>query len=422
MIKKIFSKTTVALFCSIMIMFALSACEQKMDLGDLIGKIEELTEKVDQLSKRVEELEKKVAIAPPVVAEKELKIGMMGPLTGPYAADGNDIKHGVMTAIEVIEEAGGIPGYNKIELYPQDTACDPKQAVAAANKLINLGAVGVVGAYCSSSTIPASETLAEEDILMLTPASTNEKVTDRGLPYMFRVCGRDDDQAPAAAKFMQDALKAKTIFIVDDKTTYSQGLAEGVNKACQKLGIKVLDHDHVNQGDKDFSAVLTKAKQANADVFYMCLQNHSSGSIMAIQAKRLGLKSTIVSQDAMYHPNFINVAKDAAEGAYVTFGYVDPDTPAYKKYASKFTAKYGEIGAYGTYAYDAATVLLQAIKQAKSTDAKKVKAQIMKMDFEGASKRIKFNEKGDSGSSYVAFKIADGKYVPYWHPEKGFYK
>ena len=121
---------------------------------------------------------------------KTLKIGSMGPLTGPYAADGNDIKNGVLTAIEVFDEAGGIPRYDKIELYPQDTACDPKQAVASANKLINIGVVGVVGAYCSSSTIPASETLDEEDIIMLTPASTNEKVTERGLPYMFRMCGR----------------------------------------------------------------------------------------------------------------------------------------------------------------------------------------------------------------------------------------
>jgi branched-chain amino acid transport system substrate-binding protein len=136
---------------------------------------------------------------------KTLKIGSMSPLTGPYASDGTDIKNGVLTAIQVFEEAGGIPGYDKIELFAQDTACDPKQAVAAANKLINLEVAGVVGAYCSSSTIPASETLDEEDIPMLTPASTNEKVTDRGLPYMFRLCGRDDDQAPAAAKFLKES-------------------------------------------------------------------------------------------------------------------------------------------------------------------------------------------------------------------------
>jgi len=356
-------------------------------------------------------------------AAKTLKIGSMSPLTGPYAADGNDIKHGVLTAIEVIEEAGGIPGYSKIELFPQDTACDPKQAVAAANKLINLEVVGVIGAYCSSSTIPGSETLAEEDIPMLTPASTNEKVTDRGLKYMFRLCGRDDDQAPAAAKFMKEALKAKSIFIVDDKTTYSQGLAEGVNKASKKLGIKVLGHDHVNQGDKDFSALLTMAKRANADIFYMCLQNHSSGSIMAIQAKRLKLKSKIVSQDAMYHPNFIKVGKDAVEGVYVTYGYTDKTTASYKAYVKRWKdAKYGDIGAYGTYAYDAATVLLNAIKKAKSTKPAKIKAEIMKMDFQGASKHVKFKPNGDSGSSYIAYKIVNGEYVPYWDPEKGLLK
>ncbi len=359
-------------------------------------------------------------LAAPAVA-KTLKIGSMSPLTGPYAADGNDIANGVRCAIDMINASGGVPGYDKIELYPQDTACDPKQAVAAANKLINIGVVGVIGAYCSSSTIPASEALAEEDIIMITPASTNEKVTERGLPYMFRMCGRDDDQSKVAGKFIKEALKAKSIFIVDDKTTYSQGLADNVRKECEKLGIKVLGHDHVNQGDKDFSALLTLAKSKNPDVFYMCLQNHSSGSLMAIQAKRMGLKAKILSQDAMYHPNFIKVAKDAAEGIYVTYGYVDTNTEAYKKYEALYTKKYGEIGAYATYAYDAATVLLNAIKNAGSTDPAKVKAEIMKMNFEGASKWVKFKANGDSSSNYIVFEIKNGKYVKFWGPEKGFF-
>jgi branched-chain amino acid transport system substrate-binding protein len=356
------------------------------------------------------------------VSAKTLKIGSMGPLTGPYAADGNDIKNGVLTAIKVIEDEGGIPGYDKIQLFPQDTACDPKQAVAAANKLINEEVVGVIGAYCSSSTIPASATLDEEDIIMITPASTHQDVTDRGLPYMFRMCGRDDAQAPAAVRFMKEALGAKTIFIVDDKTTYSQGLAEGVAKSCKEMGIEVIGSDHVNQGDKDFSAILTMAKTKGADVFYMSLQNHSSGSLMAIQAKRMGLKSQIVSQDAMYHPNFVKVAKDAAEGIYVTYGYTDKSTPSYKAYEKIFTAKYGEIGAYGTYAYDAAVALLRAIKAAGSTDPAKVKAEILKLDYPGASKHVKFQANGDSGSSYYAFKIVNGEYVPYWSPRDGILK
>ncbi len=356
------------------------------------------------------------------VSAKTLKIGSLSPLTGPYAADGNDIKNGVLTAISVIEDEGGIPGYDKIELHAQDTACDPKQAVAAANKLINLEVAGVIGAYCSSSTIPASATLDEEDIIIITPASTHQDVTDRGLPYVFRMCGRDDAQAPAAVKFMKEALGAKTIFIVDDKTTYSQGLAEGVAKACKDMGINVVGSDHVNQGDKDFSAILTMAKSKNADIFYMSLQNHSSGSIMAIQAKRMGLKSQIVSQDAMYHPNFMKVAKDAAEGIYVTYGYTDRTTAAYKAYEKRFTAKYGEIGAYGTYAYDAALALLRSIKAAGSTSSKKVKAQLLSLDYAGASKHVKFQKNGDSGSSYIAFKVKNGEYVPYWTPAAGVLK
>lgn len=350
---------------------------------------------------------------------KTLKIGTMSPLTGPYAADGNDIANGVRAAIAVVEAEGGIPGYDKIEIHPQDTACDPRQAVAAANKLINEEVAGVIGAYCSSSTIPASEALAEEDIPMITPASTNEKVTERGLPYMFRMCGRDDDQSKIAGAFIKDYLKAKTVYIVDDKTTYSQGLAENVAKVLKASGIEVLAHDHVNQGDKDFSAVLTKIKQANPDVFYMSLQNSASGSLMAIQAKRFGLKSKTVSQDAVYHPQFVSIAKDAAEGTYLTFGYTDKAKSTYKKYLDKYSSMFGEPGAYSGYAYDGAMVLLAAIKQAKSTDPAKIKAEIMKMDVEGATKHIKFMENGDSGSDYVIWTVDGGKFKTYWNPATG---
>ncbi len=352
-------------------------------------------------------------------AAKTLKIGTMSPLTGPYAADGNDIANGVRAAVAVFEAQGGIPGYDKIEVVPQDTACDPRQAVAAANKLINEEVVGVVGAYCSSSTIPASEALAEEDIPMITPASTNEKVTERGLPYMFRMCGRDDDQSKIAGAFIKDYLKAKTVYIVDDKTTYSQGLAENVAKVLAGHGIKVVSHDHVNQGDKDFSAVLTKIKAANPDVFYMSLQNSATGSLMAIQAKRFGLDSKIVSQDAVYHPQFIEIAKDAAEDTFLTFGYTDKSKPAYKKYYDKYSGMFGEPGAYSGYAYDGAIVLLTAIKNAKSTDPAKIKAEIMKMDTTGATKHIKFMENGDSGSDYVIWTVDGGKFKTYWNPATG---
>ena len=254
---------------------------------------------------------------------------------------------------------------------------------------------------------------------MITPASTSPAVTERGLPYMFRICGRDDDQGPAGVKFMKEYLKAKTVFIVDDKTTYSQGLATEVANHATKNGIKVLAHDHVNQGDKDFSAVLTKVKQANPDAFYISLQNSSSGALMMIQAKRMGIKAAFIGQDAVYHPQLMEIAKDAAEGAYLTFGYTDKSTPEYMKFYEAYKKISGEPGAYSAYSYDSAYVLLTAIKNAGSTDAEKVKAEIMKLNLKGASKQIKFKENGDSGSDYVIFKVQGGKFVPFWSPTSG---
>jgi branched-chain amino acid transport system substrate-binding protein len=349
-----------------------------------------------------------------------LKIGSMGPLTGPYAADGNDIANGVRTAIAVIEDEGGIEGFDKIELFTEDTACDPRQAVAAANKLINNKAIGVIGAYCSSATIPASEVLAEEDVIMITPASTNEKVTERGLKYMFRMCGRDDDQSKAAVKFLTYK-KVKTIFIIDDKTTYSQGLAEKVAQGCEAVGIKVILHDHVNQGDKDFSAVLTKVKTKKPDALYMSLQNSATGSLMAIQAKRNGIEAIMLAQDAVYHPQFIEIGKDATEGVYLTFGFMDAETEAYKKFIAKFKVITGtdKPGSYSAYAYDSAITLLKAIKETGGTDPAKIKEAILKMNYKGASKDISFKENGDSGSSYIIFKVENKAFKNYWDPETG---
>jgi len=352
-------------------------------------------------------------------ADQILKIGTMSPLTGPYAADGNDIRQGTEIAVEIIKEQGGIAGFTDIKVFPQDTACDPKQAVAAANKLINEQVTGVVGAYCSSSTIPSSETLAEESIIMITPGSTNPKVTERGLTTMFRTCGRDDHQAPAAVNFMKTE-GIKSIFVVDDKTTYSQGLADGVVAAAKEAGITVLEHDHVNQGDKDYSAVLTKIKAANPDLIYISLQNSATGALMVIQARRMGIDAKLMGQDAVYHPQLMEIAKGACEGMYLTFGNIDKDAPKYKEFLAKYTAKTGgQPGAYSAYAFDSAMAYLLAVKEAGTTDAAKVRDALVNLEFVGASKTMNYDEKGDSGSNYTVYKVVDGKFTPYWNSLTG---
>ncbi len=348
-----------------------------------------------------------------------LKIGVLAPISGSSAADGNDIVKGVKTAVEVVKAEGGIPGYDDIQVEVQDGACDPRQAVAAANKLANLKVAGVVGEYCSSATIPASEVLNEEKITMITPASTNPKVTQRGFKYMYRMCGLDIDQSIAAVKFMKDVQKAKTVYIVDDKTTYSQHLAEYVAEEAKKAGLTVVAHEHVNDGDMDYSAVLTKIKAAAPDVFYMSLQSSSAGIRMIKQYRQMGIKSAVLSQDAVYHPNFIKEAPEQAQGVFFTFGYADKNAPVYKKFLEKYSAMHGEPGAYSAYAFDSAYALLSAIKAAKSTDADKVRAEMHKLNVQGASKVIRFVDNGDSGSNYVIYKVEGDKYKEYWNPENG---
>jgi len=350
---------------------------------------------------------------------KTLKIGSMSPLTGPWAADGQDIAHGVQCAVAVMMDDGGVAGFDSIDVVSEDTAGDPRQAVAAANKLINEEVSAVVGSYASSCTLPASEVLDEEDIIMITPASTAEQVTERGLPYMFRTCGRNDDQGKAALSFIQDVLKAKTVYIVDDKTTYSQGLADNMEALCKANGIKVIAHEHVNQGDKDYSAVLTKVAAAKPDVFYVSLQNSQTGALMAIQAHNKNIDAAILAQDAVYHPQLIEIGKAASEGMYLTFGYSDKETDAYKKYYAKYKTMFGEPGAYSAYAYDSAMAYMKAVAKAGSTDPAKVKAALLDLEFQGASKVINYKQNGDSGSNYIIQKVDGGKFTNYYNPENG---
>jgi len=170
--------------------------------------------------------------------QADVKIGVAGPMTGANAAFGEQYMKGAQAAADKINAAGGVNG-EKIVLVKGDDACEPKQAVAVANRLADQDKViGVVGHFCSSNTIPASEVYDEAGIIAITPGSTNPAVTERGLSAMFRMCGRDDQQGVVAANYMLDVLKAKKIAVIHDKDTYGQGLADATIAALEKRGTK----------------------------------------------------------------------------------------------------------------------------------------------------------------------------------------
>jgi branched-chain amino acid transport system substrate-binding protein len=352
-----------------------------------------------------------------LVLAKTLNIGTLSPLTGPYAQDGTDILQGVKTAVAVF---GNVSGYDKVEVIPGDSACDGGKATMAANKLINSGVDVVIGAYCSSATEPAQIPLMEAKIVQITPASTNERLTQKGYTYFFRMPPRDDVQAWSTVQFLEKKLGAKTIALIDDKQTYTAGLTENIKRFAKENNlVKVVAHEHITPGDSDFTAVLTKLKRINPDVIYMSVYQ-PEGSKMIQQVRKLGLTSDFISEDAVYHPKFLEVGGPAAEGVYLTFAKA-PDTPERSEFEKTYKKMWNvdSVGSYAYYAYDAAMMALAAIKKAGTTKADPLQKTIRENNWSGVTGDIKFDDKGDRKLAHIVWIVKDNKFVPYWDPLTG---
>ena len=352
-----------------------------------------------------------------LVLAKTLKIGTLSPLTGPYAQDGTDILQGVKTAVAVY---GPVKGYDKVEVLPGDSACDGGKATMAANKHINSGVNVVIGAYCSSATEPAQIPLMEAEIIQITPASTNERLTAKGYKYFFRMPPRDDVQAWSTVKFIEDKLKAKTLALIDDRQTYTTGLTANIKKfAKENDKVKIVAHEHITAGDSDFTAVLTKLKRINPDVIYMSVYQ-PEGSKMILQIRKLGLESVFVTEDAVYHPKFLEIGGPSAEGVYLTFARA-PETPERDQFVKTYKAmwKADAVGSYAYYAYDAAMMALAAIDKAGTTQADTLQKTIRGNTWPGVTGDIKFDEHGDRKLAHIVWIVKDNQFVPYWDPLTG---
>ncbi len=351
----------------------------------------------------------------------EILIGVAGPMTGDQSKLGGDLERGTRLAIDDWNAKGGIAG-KQIRLEVGDDQHDPKQAVSVANKLINLGIVGMVGHFNSSASIPASSVYHDAYIPMITPASTNPKLTEQGFSNVFRVVGRDDQQGRVAAKFVAESLKAKRVSILHDKTTYGQGLAEEFRKSLivyKEDGLEVVSFDGVIQGERDFRGILTTLKERQPDLFFFGGIFPEGGQLVK-QAKEVGLTAPMMSGDGVIDPKFIEIAGEAAEGTYLTFT-PDPDKmPQAAGFLKKYRSKYGnELAPYAIYSYDATNILLKAIADSGSTDGKKVAAAIRSMKYDGALGHVEFDEKGDiTKAPYIVWITRDGKFEEYWKPEE----
>ena len=352
-----------------------------------------------------------------LAAAETLKIGTLSPLTGPYAQDGTDILQGVKTGVAVY---GKLKNYDKVEVIPGDSACDGGKATMAANKLINSGVNVVIGAYCSSATEPAQIPIMEAEIVQITPASTNERLTAKGYKYFFRMPPRDDVQAWSTVQFLEKKLGAKTLALIDDKQTYTAGLTANITKFAKESGkVKIVAHEYITPGDSDFTAVLTKLKRVNPDVIYMSVYQ-PEGSKMIQQARKLGMQSTFVSEDAVFHPKFLEVAGPAAEGVYLTFAQA-PDTPERQQFIKTYKAMWNAkaVGSYAYYAYDAAMMALAAIDKAGTYKADMLQKTLRGNTWMGVSGDIKFDDRGDRKLAHIVWIVKNNEFVPYWDPLTG---
>ena len=345
-------------------------------------------------------------------AQAQIKLGVAGPITGPNAAFGAQLKNGVEQAVADINAKGGVMG-QKIVLSVGDDASDPKQGVSLANKFSSEGIKWVVGHFNSGVSIPASEVYAESGIVQITPASTNPRFTERKQWNTFRTCGRDDQQGEVAGTFLSTKFKGKKVAIVHDKTPYGKGLADETQKAMEGKGLKAVMYEGVNTGEKDFSALVSKLKQANVDVVYFG-GLHTEAGLIIRQMRDQGLQAPMMSGDGITDKEFVQIAGPGADGTYMTFGPDARKNPNAKSVVEAFKKKNYDPEAYTLYSYAAVQILAEAATAAKTTDSKKI-AEYMHSGktFKTVIGDISFDKKGDiTRPDYVMYvwkKGADGK-------------
>jgi branched-chain amino acid transport system substrate-binding protein len=346
-------------------------------------------------------------------AQADVKIGVAGPMTGANAAFGEQYMKGAQAAADAVNAAGGVNG-EKIVLVKGDDACEPKQAVTVAKDLTNQKVVGVVGHFCSSSTIPASEIYDEAGIIAITPGSTNPAVTERGLSAMFRMCGRDDQQGIVAGDYIVDVLKGKKVVVLHDKDTYGQGLADATKAQLEKRGVKPVLYEGLTRGEKDFSTIVTKIRGAGADVVYFGGLHPEAGPLVR-QLREQGLKDVkFMSDDGIVTDELVTTAggPQFVDGVLMTFGADPRLLPESKTVVDEFRKKGTEPEGYTLYAYASVQTLAAAFNGAKSNSGEKAAEWLKKNPVKTVMGEKTWDAKGDlKVSDYVVYQWdKDGKY------------
>ncbi len=345
-----------------------------------------------------------------------VKIGASAPLTGPQAHIGKDNENGTRMAIEDANAKGVIIGGKKVrfELLSEDDQTDPKTATIVAQKLVDAKVSGVIGHLNSGTTIPASRIYSDNGIPQISPSATAVTYTAQGFKTAFRVMANDGQQGKVLGEFAAKTLGAKKIAVLDDRTAYGQGLADEFIKSAQANGAQIVTHEYTTDKAVDFTAVLTSIKGKKPDLVFFGGMD-PQGAPMLKQLKTLALDVKFMMGDGGYTPKFIENAGAASEGAYASLPGVPLDhMPGGKDFSQRYEAKFKQpIQLYAPYCYDAVNVMIAAMQKAGSADPAKYLPELAKVEYDGVTARITFDDKGDlMGGAITLYQVQQGKWQP----------
>ncbi len=345
-----------------------------------------------------------------------VKIGHVAPMSGAQSHYGKDNANGAMMAVEDLNKQNIVIGGKKIkfELQAEDDAADPKQGTAAAQKLCDSKVAGVVGHLNSGTTIPASKVYHDCGIPMVTGAATNPNLTKPGYKTTYRIIANDNSLGAGLATYAADALKIKTVAIIDDRTAYGQGVAEVFKKVAMTKGIKVVDDQFTTDKATDFMAILTAIKAKKAEAIFFGGMDPQAGPMLR-QLEQLGMGGVkYFGGDGICTSE---IAKLAA-GAKTLNNVVCADggaslkkMPGGEAWKKRYDAKYpGQFQVYSPYTYDATFVLVDAMKRANSTDPKVYTAKLAEANFKGVTGTISFEPNGELKQPSITLSVyKDGK-------------
>ncbi|MFC4278194.1 branched-chain amino acid ABC transporter substrate-binding protein [Achromobacter aloeverae] len=336
-----------------------------------------------------------LAVSGAASAQDTLRIAVVGPTTGPVTQYGDMVREGVDTAMERINAAGGVLGL-RLEAVSVDDACEPKQGPVAANRVVNEKIHFVVGPVCSGASIAAASIYNDEGVVMVTPSATSPALTDgKKYTFVFRTIGRDDQQGPAAARYIIDKIKPSKVAVLHDKQSYGQGIAAAVKDGLEQARIPVVLFEGINAGDSDYSAVITKLKALGVDFVYFGGYHPEMGLLLR-QAAEQGLKTRFMGPEGVGNPDINAIAGDAVEGMLLTlpadFAHDPGNAAVVKAFADK---KRDSSGAFQLPAYAAVQVIVEGIKGANSTDPAKVAAYLHAHSFDTPIGKVAWNKQGD---------------------------